>query len=68
MATPYENAKTSYEQITAKLAEVTASLLPNITIDGVTIDRASYYRMLIDMQKLAREQMVQAAPAWEVFG
>jgi hypothetical protein len=34
----------------------------------VTIDRASYYRMLIDMQKLAREQMVQAAPAWEVFG
>lgn len=68
MATPAEDAKASYERVTAKIAEVTASLLPNVTVDGVTIDRASYYRMLLDMQKAARQAMIDAGGPFEVWG
>jgi hypothetical protein len=68
MATPYENAAASYASVTAKIAEVLASPLPNITVDGVSIDRLGYYRMLLDIQKNAREQMLAAQDCFEVFG
>jgi hypothetical protein len=59
-ATNAENAGTSYAQITAQIALVTATLGPNITVDGVTIDRAGYYRTLLELQKAALAALVAA--------
>lgn len=66
MATAAQNAQTTYDQITAKIAEVTSSLAPNITVDGVSIDRLGYYRTLLEMQKSAREALIAAQGPFEV--
>lgn len=64
---PAENAATAYANITAQLALVSSSLLPNITVDGVTIDRISYYKFLVDAQKAALEAMQKAAGPFTVI-
>jgi hypothetical protein len=60
VATNAENAATTYANVTAQIALVTASLGPNITVDGVTIDRAGYYRTLLELQKAALAALVAA--------
>lgn len=64
--TPAQDAASTYAAVTAKLAEVAADLAPNITVDGVTIDRGAYYRMLADMQKAALEAMQKAGGPFTV--
>ena len=56
MATAAENLATALAGVSAKIAEVLANPLPNITVDGVSIDRMTYYRQLLDMQKAILEQ------------
>lgn len=63
--TPAQDAAASYASITAKIAAVLADPLPNITVDGVTIDRMGYYHTLLELQKAALEQMVAAQGPWE---
>lgn len=65
MATPAENAAAAYASLTAKIAEVLANPLPDVTVDGVTISRMAYYKGLLEMQKLAREQMLLAQGPFE---
>lgn len=50
MATPYENTVTQFENICAKLAEVSADLRPNYTVDGVAVNRFDFIRELQAMK------------------
>lgn len=66
MATPAENLQAALQTVTDKIAAVLADPLPNVTVDGVTIDRMGYYRQLLDMQKALLEQIQRAAGPFEV--
>lgn len=47
MATPAENLELSYEQLCAKLAEVTANPKPDYTLPGgVSVSHAKFLEML----------------------
>jgi hypothetical protein len=61
MPTPSQNLQTALQTVTDKIAEVLANPLPNVTIDGVSIDRMAYYRQLLDTQKALVEQIQKAA-------
>ena len=63
--TPLQNLQAAYASVAAKIAEVLANPLPNITVDGVTIDRQGYYRALIENQKLLRQQMLDASGGFQ---
>ncbi|AWM41760.1 hypothetical protein GobsT_71370 [Gemmata obscuriglobus] len=54
MPTPLQNLQAAYRDVTAKIAEVLANPLPNYTIDGVSIDRKSYYESLLEQEKSLR--------------
>lgn len=60
MATEAENIQAALDSLAVKIVEVLANPLPNITVDGVSIDRMGYYRSLIEYQKLLREQLIAA--------
>ncbi len=60
MATPAANLEAAYQSVSDKIAEVLANPLPNMTVDGVVIDRMSYYRQLLEMQEAIRQQMLMA--------
>lgn len=68
MPSEVESLRAALNSVAAKIAEVLANPLPNITVDGVTIDRQGYYRALLENQKLLREQFTQAQGPFEFFG
>ncbi len=57
MPTPAQNLTAALQTVTDQIAAVLANPLPNIEIDGVSIDRMGYYRQLLDMQKAIVEQI-----------
>lgn len=67
MATPQQNLQTALENVSAKIAEVLVNPLPNVTVDGVTIDRMIYYRQLLELQKSIIEQMQKAAGPFTIM-
>jgi hypothetical protein len=49
-----ENLQAAYLSVTEKIAEVLANPLGNYTVDGVTVDRRSYYESLMEQEKALR--------------
>lgn len=66
MATNGQLMQQALASVTQTIATVLASPLPNVTIDGVTIDRMTYYRGLLEQQKAIIEQMQKAAGPFTV--
>lgn len=66
MPTNAENLATALAAIGVKIVEVMSNPLPNITVDGVTINRLEYYRFLLDSQKALLEQQQLIAGPFEV--
>lgn len=68
---PLADLQTGYAGVCARIRDVLCNPKPNYTVDGVTIDRQSYYAGL-----LAREKELRAiagvapstTPTFEVFG
>jgi hypothetical protein len=57
MATPAQNLQAALQTVTNQIAAVLANPLPNITVDGTTVDRMGYYKQLLEMQKAIVEQI-----------
>jgi hypothetical protein len=55
--TPAQNLQAALQTVTDQIATVLATPLPNIVVDGVSIDRMGYYQKLLDMQKAIVEQI-----------
>ena len=68
MATPAQNLTAALQTVTNQIAAVLANPLPNITVDGVTIDRMGYYQKLLDMQKAIVEQIQKCDGPFTVTG
>jgi hypothetical protein len=55
--TPAQNLTAALQAVTNQIAAVLANPLPNIVVDGVSVDRMGYYRTLLDMQQALVEQI-----------
>lgn len=66
MPTNAENLATALASLTTRITEVLANPLPNITVDGVSIDRMGYYRSLLELQKALIQQAQMVAGPFEV--
>jgi hypothetical protein len=62
MATALENLQSAYQSVTAKMAEVMASLQPDYTIEGQSISKDKYYAMLSRQEESLRKAIIASQP------
>jgi len=66
MATAAENFLTTYNNVAARLAEITASPKPSYTENGRTFNWTEYQRFLVDQMTTLKELLVSAEGPYEL--
>ena len=66
MATRAQNISDAIDNITARIAEVTASTNPDYSVGGRSISKGAYLSQLIDALALLRVQEQTLSGPWEV--
>jgi hypothetical protein len=62
MATAAQNLQTAVDNISAKIAEVSANPKPNYSIDGQSVSHADYFRMLTEQYGVLNELIAAGTP------
>ncbi|MGE3804156.1 MAG: hypothetical protein AB7K24_05740 [Gemmataceae bacterium] len=60
-----DDLQTTYDQLAANLAEITASPKPTYSIDGQKVSWAEYHRLLTDQLKAVRELIAADSGPYE---
>lgn len=66
MPTAVQNLQTAYDQMAARLVEMTANPKPSYTEQGRSRSWTEYQKFLLDGMKLLREQMIQAGGPYAI--
>lgn len=70
-SSPLADLQTAYAGVCAQIRDVLCNPKPNYTVDGVSVDRQSFYASLMAREKELRAVAGVApstAPVFEVFG